>query len=245
MSHFYLPGNWSENLIIAPIELRHHLRVRRVRGDQEFQVFNGYGKIAQAQIIQEPTDKQTLLSLSHIQDDTSLESPYPIVLLQGLAANEKMDWIIEKAVELGVHHIIPLQMDRSIVRLDDKKAEKKLVHWQQIVISSCEQCGRSVLPRIEAAQSLHQYLQNISALDDQLALYLLPTADLKLVSVLKRAPGQNLMFMVGPEGGFSPEENLAIAAKGFTGVNLGKRVLRTETAGIVAMSAVHSVWGQF
>jgi 16S rRNA (uracil1498-N3)-methyltransferase len=245
MSHFYLPGNWSENPIIAPIELRHHLRVRRVRGDQEFQVFNGYGKIAQAQIIQEPTDKQTLLSLSHIQDDTSLESPYPIVLLQGLAANEKMDWIIEKAVELGVHHIIPLQMDRSIVRLDDKKAEKKLVHWQQIVISSCEQCGRSVLPRIEAAQSLHQYLQNISALDDQLALYLLPTADLKLVSVLKRAPGQNLMFMVGPEGGFSPEENLAIAAKGFTGVNIGKRVLRTETAGIVAMSAVHSVWGQF
>jgi 16S rRNA (uracil1498-N3)-methyltransferase len=136
-------------------------------------------------------------------------------------------------------------MDRSIVRLDDKKAEKKLVHWQQIVISSCEQCGRSVLPRIEAAQSLHQYLQSMSALDDQLALYLSPTADLKLVSVLKRAPGQNLMFMVGPEGGFSPEENLAIAAKGFTGVNLGKRVLRTETAGIVAMSAVHSVWGQF
>lgn len=245
MSHFYLPGNWSENPIIAPIELRHHLRVRRFRVNQEFQVFNGHGKIAQAQIIQEPTDKQTLLSLSHIQDDTSLESPYPIVLLQGLAANEKMDWMIEKAVELGVHHIVPLQMDRSIVRLDDKKAEKKLAHWQQIVISSCEQCGRSVLPRIEAAQSLHQYLQNISALDDQLALYLSPTADLKLVSVLKRAPGQNLMFMVGPEGGFSPEENLAIAAKGFTGVNLGKRVLRTETAGIVAMSAVHSVWGQF
>ena len=245
MSHFYLPGNWSENPIIAPIELRHHLRVRRIRVDQEFGVFNGNGKIAQARIAHEPTDKQTLLSLSHIQEDTSLESPYPIVLLQGLAANEKMDWIIEKAVELGVHHIIPLQMERSIVRLDDKKAEKKLAHWQQIVVASCEQCGRSVLPTIEAAQTLQHYLQNISPLDNQLALYLSPTADLKLVSVLKRAPGQNLMFMVGPEGGFSPEENLAIAAKGFTGVNLGKRVLRTETAGIVAMSAVHSVWGQF
>ncbi len=245
MSHFYLPGNWSENPIIAPNELRHHLRVRRMRGDQEFQVFNGKGKIAQARIIQEPTEKHTLLSLSHIQEDTSLESPYPVVLLQGLAANEKMDWIIEKAVELGVHQIIPLQMERSIVRLDDKKAEKKLAHWQQIVISSAEQCGRSVLPSIEAAQSLQHYLQKMSPLDNQLALYLSPTADLKLVSVLKRAPGQSLMFMIGPEGGFSTEENLAIAAKGFIGVNLGKRVLRTETAGIVAMSAVHSVWGQF
>lgn len=245
MSHFYLPGIWSENPIVAPTELRHHLRVRRIRVDQPFLVFNGQGQVAQAHIMQEPSDKQTLLSLANIQTDTSLETPYQIVLLQGLAANEKMDWVIEKAVELGVHQIIPLQMERSIVRLDDKKAEKKLAHWEQIVIASCEQCGRSVIPRIESAQTLKHYLQNFNASADYLPLYLSPTADIKLVGVIKRAPGQNLLMMIGPEGGFSPDEDAAIAAKGFTGVSLGKRVLRTETAGIVAMSAVHSVWGQF
>ncbi len=245
MSHFYLPGNWPENPIVAPMELRHHLRVRRIRVDQQFDVFNGQGLVAQAHIIQEPSDTQTLLILSNIHTDTSLEPPYQIVLLQGLAANEKMDWVIEKAVELGVHRIIPLQMERSIVRLDDKKAEKKLAHWEQIVIASCEQCGRSVIPHIESAQTLRHYLQNVNMATDYLPLYLSPTADIKLVSVIKRAPGQNLLMMIGPEGGFSPDEDTAIAAKGFTGVSLGKRVLRTETAGIVAMSAVHSVWGQF
>jgi 16S rRNA (uracil1498-N3)-methyltransferase len=245
MSHFYLPVNWSENPIFAPIELRHHLRVRRIRVDQKFQVFDGKGLIANAQMLHEPTDKQTILTLSDIRPDTSLESPYALTLIQGLAANEKMDWVIEKAVELGVSQIIPLQMDRSIVRLDDKKADKKLSHWEQIVIASCEQCGRSVLPSILAPQTLKQFLQNLPEAQDLLSLYLSPTADIKLVSVLKRAPGQGMRIMIGPEGGFSPEEDLAIAAKGFTGVNLGKRILRTETAGIVAMSAAHSLWGQF
>jgi 16S rRNA (uracil1498-N3)-methyltransferase len=245
MSHFYLPVNWSENPIIAPTELRHHLRVRRIRSDQSFQVFDGKGQVAKAQIIPESTDKMTLLTLSDIHTDTSLESPYEIILLQGLAANEKMDWIIEKAVELGITRIIPLQMERSIVRLDDKKAEKKLSHWEHILIASCEQCGRTVIPHIEAPQTLQKYLQQTSQTSNLLKLYLSPIADIKLVSVLKRAPGQGLMMMVGPEGGFSPEENTLIAANDFIGVSLGKRILRTETAGIVAMSAAHSVWGQF
>ena len=245
MSHFYLPVNWSENPIFAPIELRHHLRVRRIRVDQEFQVFDGKGLVANARMTHEPTDKQTILSLSDIRTDTSLEAPYALTLIQGLAANEKMDWVIEKAVELGVSHIIPLQMDRSIVRLDDKKADKKLSHWEQIIIASCEQCGRTVLPTIESPQTLKQYLQNLPEAQDLLSLYLSPTADIKLISVLKRAPGQGMRIMIGPEGGFSPDEDLAIAAKGFTGVSLGKRILRTETAGIVAMSAAHSLWGQF
>ena len=245
MSHFYLPVNWSENPIIAPTELRHHLRVRRIRSDQSFAVFDGKGQVAKAQIIPESTDKQTLLTLSDIHTDTSLESPYEIILLQGLAANEKMDWIIEKAVELGITRIIPLQMERSIVRLDDKKAEKKLSHWEHILIASCEQCGRTVIPHIEAPQTLQKYLLQTSQTSNLLKLYLSPIADIKLVSVLKRAPGQGLMMMVGPEGGFSSEENTLIAANDFIGVSLGKRILRTETAGIVAMSAAHSVWGQF
>ena len=245
MSHFYLPVDWSENPIFAPIELRHHLRVRRIKVNEKFQVFDGKGRIANAQITHEPTDKQAILSLSDIRTDTALEAPYALTLIQGIAANEKMDWVIEKAVELGVSHFIPLQMERSIVRLDDKKADKKLSHWEQIIIASCEQCGRTVLPTIQSPQTLKQYLQNLPEAQDLLSLYLSPTADIKLISVLKRAPGQGMRIMIGPEGGFSPDEDLAIATKGFTGVSLGKRVLRTETAGIVAMSAAHSLWGQF
>jgi 16S rRNA (uracil1498-N3)-methyltransferase len=244
MSHFYLPGNWSENPILAPDALRHHLRVRRVRVDQTFSVFDGLGQVATAKIHQDSTDKKSFIALSNITTDTSRECPYDITLIQGLAANEKMDWIIEKSVELGVKRIIPLQMERSIVRLDDKKIEKKLSHWEQIVISSCEQCDRSVLPVIAPAQTLHQYLSSL-VISDSLPIYLSPTADLKLISILKRSPGQGMVLMIGPEGGFSQEEDQQISAKGFIGATLGKRILRTETAGIVAMSAAHSVWGQF
>lgn len=245
MSHFYLPGNWSENPLEVPIALRHHLRVRRIRSQDQFQVFNGLGSIAQAHIVQETPTQAALLQLREIHVDTSMEVPYRIVLLQGLAANEKMDWIIEKAVELGVHEIIPLQMERSIVRLDDKKAEKKLVHWEQIVIASCEQCGRSVLPKIQAAQTLNHFLLNKVLPTDVLPLYLTPHADLKIVSVLKRAPGQGLVLLIGPEGGLSADEDHRMSQAGFTGVHLGKRIVRTETAGIVAITTAHSVWGQF
>ena len=245
MSHFYLPVDWNKNPVTAPDALRHHLRVRRIRADQSFQVFNGQGMIADAQMIHEPSDNHTLLTLSNIRNDISCESPYDLVLIQGLAANEKMDWIIEKSVELGVKKIIPLQMDRSIVRLDDKKAEKKLSHWEQIISSSCEQCGRSVVPTIEASQTLKSFLtQSDRFSNDLLKICLSPVADLKLISILKRAPGQGLMLMIGPEGGFSPEENILIANKGFIGATIGQRILRTETAGTVAMSAVHALWGQ-
>jgi 16S rRNA (uracil1498-N3)-methyltransferase len=243
MSHFYLPGNWSENPVLAPDVLQHHLRVRRVRHDESFQVFNGQGQTATACIHQDSTDKTYWIALTNVALDTSKEAPYDITLIQGLAANEKMDWIIEKAVELGVKTIIPLQMERSIVRLDDKKIEKKLTHWQQIVISSCEQCDRTVLPKIAAPLTLPQYLSH-SPNSDALTIYLSPRADLKLVSILKRSPGQGLTLMVGPEGGFSPEEDQLISNKGFIGATLGKRILRTETAGMVAVTTAHALWGE-
>jgi len=109
MSHFYLPGNWSENTVVAPDSLKHHLRVRRMRSDEIFRVFNGAGKVAQAQLHPHSNEKTCLLSLSEMKNDVVTELPYRITLIQGLAANEKMDWVIEKAVELGVTHIIPIQ----------------------------------------------------------------------------------------------------------------------------------------
>ncbi|SMC57020.1 16S rRNA (uracil(1498)-N(3))-methyltransferase [Polynucleobacter kasalickyi] len=250
MSHFYLPGNWQESQLIAPESLKHHLRVRRVHAGESIAVFNGAGMVASAGIDPASTEKKLLLNLSNIREDLSREASYPITLIQGLAANEKMDWVIEKAVELGVGTIIPVQAQRSVLRVnvqqDEKKAQKKIDHWQQIIIAACEQCDRTILPTLEAPQTLNQFLASFDvASSGQLPIVLSPLGQLKLVSILKRAPGQGVAIMIGPEGGFDDLELHNIEQKGWLSANMGNRILRTETAGISAISAVHAIWGGF
>lgn len=250
MSHFYLPGNWQESQLIAPDSLQHHLRVRRVHAGESIAVFNGAGMVANATIDSSSTEKKLFLNLSQLREDLSREASYPITLIQGLAANEKMDWIIEKAVELGVGTIIPVQTQRSVLRinaqLDAKKAQKKMDHWTQIMIAACEQCDRTILPTLETPQTLQQFLASFDVANcQQLPLVLSPLGQLKLVSILKRAPGQGVALMIGPEGGFDDLELQQIEQKGWLSANMGQRILRTETAGVSAISAVHAVWGGF
>ena len=255
MSHFYLPGNWQNNPVVAPESLRHHLRVRRIRPSETIGVFNGQGLVGLAEITAQSTDKQTILKINNIREDLGRESSYPLTLIQGLAANEKMDWIIEKAVELGVSCIIPIQTERSVVRIDlqdMKKTAKKIEHWSQIMIAACEQCDRTVLPIIQTPIFLPQFLKEYQANpaisgsnNSALPIVLSTTSGLKLISILKRAPGQGVALMIGPEGGFSPTEEALIEQFGWIGANMGQRILRTETAGICAIAAVHSVWGGF
>jgi len=250
MSHFYLPGNWQESQILAPESLRHHLRVRRVFPGESIAVFNGAGMVANATIDGSSTDKKLLLNISNLREDLSRESNYPITLIQGLAANEKMDWLIEKAVELGVSTIIPVQAQRSVLKVnaqqDEKKAQKKIDHWTQIIIAACEQCDRTVLPTLEAPQTLNQFLASFDVSScAQLPIVLSPLGSLKLVSILKRAPGQGVALMVGPEGGFDENEMQSIEQRGWMSATMGNRILRTETAGISAISAVHAIWGGF
>ena len=248
MSQFYLPGPWLNLPVLAPDTLRHHLRVRRIDSNEFIRVFDGEGRIAKAQISPESTDKLLRLDLKEIHEDLSTEPRYKIVLAQGIAGGDKMDWLIEKSVELGVSEIIPLQADRSVVRLDEKRAVKRLAHWQALVIAASEQSGRTVIPKILPVQSTTSWLKSQSTKEfatDELKILLSPRGEIGFVSILKRAPGQDLVIMIGPEGGFcDEEENLALKS-GFVPALLGKRILRTETAGIVMMSAVHTVWGGF
>ena len=243
MSQFYLPGPWSNQPQIAPTTLTHHLRVRRIRNGESIQVFNGVGQVAKAQISDLSSDKALYLDLSDIQDDLSKEPRYPIVLIQGIAGGDKMDWIIEKAVELGVTHIIPTQTARAIVKLDAKRAQKRLEHWQAIIIAACEQSGRSVLPSISAIQSFEESLTSTHS--DLLKIVLTPRGSMSLISIAKRSPGQGISLLIGPEGGFSDTEEAQASRGGFLAATLGSRILRTETAGIVAMAAVHTLWGGF
>jgi 16S rRNA (uracil1498-N3)-methyltransferase len=250
MSQFYLPGPWTPDPISASESLSHHLRVRRIDESETIRVFNGLGQVATARLAPNSngsSGKIAQLILSDIHEDISTEPKYPLALAQGIAANEKMDWLIEKAVELGVTDITPLQAERSVVRLDEKRAEKRLAHWRAIIIAACEQSGRTVIPKLHALSTPAQWLKEPTTelSGEPLKIILSPRGDLGLVSILKRAPGQGICLMIGPEGGFSDNEELLAEKAGFIPALMGKRVLRTETAGIVAMSAVNTLWGGF
>ena len=245
MPQFYLPGPWENQKpnILTP-ELAHHLRVRRIQVGEFFPIFDGKGQVAQAKLLS-LNNKSGEALLSDMRQDTRRESPYAITLAQGLAGGDKMDWAIEKAIETGAQVIAPLQCERSVIKLtrssDAERAQKRLLHWEGIVQAACEQCDRTVLATVESIQSFESYLQKPQKAT--LKLLLSPDTDKSLYSVLINTPPQDVILMIGPEGGHSPLEEEQAQVAGYQLVSLGDRILRTETAGIVAITAVHSIWG--
>ena len=244
MPQFYLPSPWqSEKPTPLTPELAHHLRVRRIAPGESFPIFDGKGQVAQAQLLS-LSGKTGQTHIREIRMDTHRESPYAITLAQGLAGGDKMDWIVEKAVETGAQVIVPLQCERSVLKLtrssDAERAQKRLQHWSGIIQAACEQCDRTVLADIEPIQLFENYLKVEQKAS--LKLLLSPDADRSMYSVLMENPPQDIILMIGPEGGHSPEEETQAKRAGYQIVSLGERVLRTETAGIVAITAVHSVW---
>lgn len=248
MPQFYLPPPWeTQKPHPLPAELLHHLRVRRISEGEVIPIFDGQGQIASATLIR-LGNKTGELTIAAVKQDTRSELPYGITLAQGLAGGDKMDWVIEKAVETGATRIVPLQCERSVIKLnrssDAERAQKRLIHWRAITQAACEQCERTVLPLVEPVQAIEGYLAKASDADVKGALKLLfSTGDHPSLAItLAPLPAQDVILLIGPEGGFTPEEiGLAIKA-GFQAVSLGKRILRTETAGIAAISTIHAIW---
>ncbi|MGV8923805.1 MAG: 16S rRNA (uracil(1498)-N(3))-methyltransferase [Thermomonas sp.] len=168
------------------------------------------------------------------------ESSLRLILLQGVARGEKMDLVLQKATELGVASLHPLYSQRSEVRLDGARADKRLAHWRGVVVSACEQCGRARVPGVAMPLPLAQTLEVLPK--DGLRLILDPDATASL-SQLTLDPSQPVYLAVGPEGGWSPQDIEQSGAAGFNGVRLGPRVLRTETAGIAAIAALQVLHG--
>jgi len=244
MPQFYLPGPWeSQKPTTLTPEVAHHLRVRRIQTGESFPVFDGKGQVAKAELLS-LSAKTGQVQLKEIHTDTRREAPYAITLAQGLAGGDKMDWIVEKAVETGAQIITPLQCERSILKLtrssDLDRAQKRLAHWNGIVQAACEQCDRTVLATLEPIQTFEAYLKVPSK--PTLKLLLSPEATKSMHSVLIESAPQDIILMIGPEGGHSPEEEAQAQAAGYQIVSLGERVLRTETAGTVAITTVHSIW---
>lgn len=215
----------------------HVARVLRMREGAPLSVFDGAGLEFRAEVARVSGDKVTVRLGAQTTNTT--ESPLKITLVQGVSRGERMDWTLQKATELGVTTIAPVLSARSVVRLDEKQAQKKQAHWRGIVIGACEQCGRSKVPVISAPVSLREYLA--SSRKEGLRLVLSPSAPGSLAG-LASLPGK-VELLIGPEGGLDDDELVAAQKAGFTPVRLGPRVLRTETAGVVALTVLQALWG--
>jgi 16S rRNA (uracil1498-N3)-methyltransferase len=155
-----------------------------------------------------------------------------------------MDWLIEKAVELGVATVVPLTAERGVVRLSGERALRRQAHWQALVQAACEQCGRNRIPDIAAPRDLGAWLDSLKpAANGELRLLLSPRAELSFASLPDSVPAAPLTVLIGPEAGFSPMEETSVVDAGFTTLGLGPRILRTETAGIAILAALAARWG--
>jgi 16S rRNA (uracil1498-N3)-methyltransferase len=215
----------------------HVARVLRMREGAPLSVFDGGGLEFRAEIIRVDGDQVTI----KLGDQTlgTSESPLKITLVQGVSRSERMDWTLQKATELGVAAIAPVLTARSVVRLDEKQAVKKQAHWRGIVVGACEQCGRAKIPAVATPTTLRDYLANVRK--DGLRLVLSPSAPGSLVG-LSSMPSK-VELLIGPEGGLDDDELHAAQKAGFMPVRLGPRVLRTETAAVVALSVLQGLWG--
>jgi 16S rRNA (uracil1498-N3)-methyltransferase len=215
----------------------HLARVLRLREGAAVLAFDGSGSEFRCEIL---SVKGEEVRVRVGQRMSSLpESPLRITLVQAVSRGERMDWTLQKATELGVRTIVPVLSARSVVRLDDRQTEKKLRHWQAIVASACEQCGRSVVPEIRVPQEFPRYLA--SAPREGQRFVLSPSGPASLAGLTSVGPRVELL--IGPEGGLDDAELGRAADAGFTPVRLGPRVLRTETAGIVALAVLQAMWG--
>jgi 16S rRNA (uracil1498-N3)-methyltransferase len=215
----------------------HISRVLRLRVGDALTLFNGRGGEYGGTI--EEIRRDTVLVSVLEQREVQRESPCQITLAQGISRGERMDWVVQKATELGVARIAPLFTERSVVRLDDRQAAKKVQHWRSIAIAACEQSGRNRVPEIATPIGLFDLLERQTARGA--ALLLSPGAALRITDIPGADTGATVL--IGPEGGLAEAEQQAATKSGFTPVRMGPRVLRTETAAVCALTLLQQKFG--
>jgi 16S rRNA (uracil1498-N3)-methyltransferase len=239
MPRFFCPEPLEVGASVdLPEKVAHHVHVLRLTPDDTITLFNGEGGEYSARLLN--LEKRRVRAEIKIHHPVEIELPYALTLAQALPEGSKMDWIVEKAVELGAFGLHPLSSQRCVVRLNDERAQKKQDHWQNIVVSASEQCGRNRLMHIGELSSYNDW---IAQQDLHRRILLSPRAMISLSDWARHHPPQALTIVVGPEGGFTEtEENLALQ-HGALMLALGPRVLRTETCGMAALTAINAVWG--
>jgi 16S rRNA (uracil1498-N3)-methyltransferase len=225
-----------------PEDVVRHVQVLRLQMNDTIQLFDGAGGEYRAQLLE--IGKRTALAHINEQVQREAETPYRVTLAQGVAGGDKMDWLIEKSVELGVASIVPLIAERGVVRLAGERAARRQAHWQALVQAACEQCGRNRVPAVARPCALDEWLGGLPpATRGELRLLLSPRAEVTFGSLPAVPPTQAITVVIGPEAGFSPAEETAVIDAGFSTIGLGPRILRTETAGIAILAAFAARWG--
>lgn len=217
---------------------RHAVRVLRLPPGAPMVLFDGRGGEYPAHI--ERIERDRVYAELAEWRDIERESRLNITLVQALQAGDKMDFTIQKAVELGVRDIVPVESRRSVLRLAGERAGKRVAHWQGVVASACEQCGRNQVPLVASLEKLENWLARPS--NGCLRLMLAPDADQTVASI---PPAGAIQLLIGSEGGLDPQEVIAATQAGFRAVRMGPRILRTETAGLAALAALQALWGDF
>jgi len=239
MPRFYCPQPLASGATVdLPESVAHHLHVVRMQPGEALTLFDGRGGQYAATLGE--IGKRRASAMVGAHEPVEVELPYSLTLAQGLPEGSKMDWIIEKAVELGVAAVQPLAAQRSVVRLSGERAEKRHLHWQGVIVAAAEQSGRNRLARLAPVADLKPWLATPSTAP---RILLSPRATQSLAGWAQSNTPQDLTLLVGPEGGFTREEEDAALAAGALALSMGPRVLRTETAALAAMAVLGGAWG--
>ena len=217
---------------------QHLLKVLRLREGASVIIFNGHGESFEGVVTGSSGKRASVKLLQRIRSET--ESPLQLHVGLGISKGERMDYAMQKLVETGVHSITPLLTDYTVVKLDNKREQTRRLHWQGIIISACEQCGRSTLPQLHHVCNISQW---ITAASDECKLVFDATGTVKLESIEPRPA--SVSVLIGPEGGLSEHEVSFASRNGFQVVRLGPRILRTETAAVAISAALQTLWGDY
>jgi len=241
LTRLYTPQPLASGATVTldPRAAGHCARVLRMRAGDAIVLFNGEGGEYQARL-ETVNRREVRAEVGHFAA-VSRESPLRVTLYQALARGERMDYALQKAVELGVGVIAPVITRRCVVQLDENRRERRMDHWTGVIISACEQSGRTRLPALHPPMTLTQLLEAGSGKDARLRLVLHPEAQAGLAQLADRP--DEVELLIGPEGGLDTAEIAACRAAGFTPLRFGPRILRTETAGAAVIAALQSRWG--
>jgi 16S rRNA (uracil1498-N3)-methyltransferase len=234
-----LPLSAGLQVSLPEAAVAHLVRVLRLAVGDRFVLFNGDGGDYPAQLV--TVGKKSAEALVAARQELGNESPLRITLAQGIARGEKMDLILQKATELGVTCIAPVITERTEVKLDGDRLEKKMQHWRGVLAAACEQSGRARLPQLLPPQPLHAFA---AARGGDRRFILDPQAGVSLAQA-KIADAASISLLIGPEGGLSERDQAALRAAHFEGLRLGPRILRTETAGLAAIAALNALYGDW
>lgn len=239
---FYCPPPLPLNAVseLPPAAAHHASRVLRLRVGDAVQIFDGLGNALDA-VIDAIEGKHVLLG-SLRACISAPQSGLHIVLAQAMSSSEKMDWVVQKATELGATEIAPVQTQRSVAKLTGARADKRVEHWSNVAIAACEQSGRNTLPLIHPPLELEAWLAQTKTVAAS-KFILLPDGATALRS--QPQPQTHCMLLIGPEGGFTGDEARLAQQAGFAPILLGPRVLRTETAALAGIAAIQTLWGDF